>query len=97
MPNRFDNNTVESRLARIENELELARVRDGRNIRHILKVMTMQHAEVMAAIHPPSADKKALLAFGKPGEKLVPLPESQPGKSTQPHLPLADKPKEKTK
>lgn len=88
---RFDSTTVESRLARIENELELARVRDGRNIRHILKVMTRQHAEVMAVLNPPKAgEKKVMLAFGQPADKPFPAegghpaPASQPGKVAQP-------------
>lgn len=97
MPNRFDNNTVESRLARIENELELARVRDGRNIRHILKVMTMQHAEVMNALISQGALKHGVLSFGTATPKPASPPESQSSKSTQPHPPLADKLKEKTK
>lgn len=90
---RFDHNSPDAKFIRIEAELALARVRDQRNMRHILKVMTRRHAEVMAALHPPPADgKKALLAFGQPAEKPSPAAGGQ-----TPHPPPAGKPKEKTR
>lgn len=89
---RFDQHSTEAKLARIETELELARLRDQRNHRHILKVMARQHAEVMAALHPPEAGKKASLSFGAPVSKpATPNPPSSAAGGS------ADKPKEKTR